>query len=29
VTTYCILGGSKAISYTQMLQMSVWLWRES
>lgn len=23
VTTYCILGGSKAISYTQMLQMSV------
>jgi Na+/proline symporter len=23
VTTYCMLGGSKAISYTQMLQMSV------
>lgn len=23
VTAYCILGGSKAISYTQMLQMSV------
>lgn len=23
VTSYCILGGSKAISYTQMLQMSV------
>ncbi len=23
VTTYCVLGGSKAISYTQMLQMTV------
>lgn len=23
VTTYCMMGGSKAISYTQMLQMSV------